>query len=187
VPRHEALLARTDPHVSSIARYVLDNALDSASNVNGIRNPARRAGVMRTEAVSKRTTLLVVRFRFHLELPGTHETRSLVTEDSRLLAFEGSPTAADWLTNDRVEQLTTAEATGNTAADQAAEALQRILNGIDALTPHLDQEAHEAANELLAAHRRVRSGAGAPRRGLDVRAETPVDLVGVYVLLPAAT
>jgi superfamily II DNA or RNA helicase len=184
VPRHEALLARTDPHVASIARYVLDSALDPVAN-NGVRRPARRAGVIRTDAVAKRTTLLVIRFRFHLELPGTHEARSLVTEDSRLLAFEGAPSTAVWLSGDRAEELTKAEPTSNTAADQAAEALQRIIDGLDELTPYLDEQAHTAAIELHDAHRRVRSGAGAPRRGLEVRAETPVDIVGVYVLLPA--
>lgn len=184
VPRHEALLARTDPHVGSIARYVLDTALDSAM-AESVRRPARRAGVIRTDAVEKRTTLLVVRLRFHVELPGTRESRSLVTEDARLLAFEGAPASAHWLSTERAEQLMEAEPTGNVAGDQASEALQRILDGLDALTAHLDAQAHSAAAELLDAHRRVRGGAGAPRRGLDVRAETPVDVVGVYLLLPA--
>lgn len=186
VPRHEALLARTDPHVAAVARYVLDTALDPATDGNGARRLARRAGVIRTDAVSKRTTLLVLRLRFHLDLPGTKDARSLVTEDARLVAFEGAPGAAEWLPRDRAEGLVSAEPVGNIAADQAAEALQRILDNLDALTAHLDDQAREAAAGLLDAHRRVRTGAGAPRRGLDVRPETPVDIVGVYVLLPAA-
>jgi len=184
VPRHEALLARTDPHIAAIARYVLDTALDTAAPSN-VRRLARRAGVIRTNAVSKRTTLLVLRFRFHMELPGSSESRSLVTEDARLVAFEGAPAAAQWLTTEQAEQLLSAEPTGNIAADQAEETLQRILDNLDALTPYLDDIAHQAEADLLDAHRRVRSGAGVARRGLDVRAETPADVVGVYVLLPA--
>ncbi len=40
--------------------------------------------------------------------------------------------------------------------------------------------------DLLDAHRRVRAGAGAARRGLTVSAQRPVDVLGVYVYLPAA-
>jgi len=185
VPRSEALLVRTDPHVGALARFVLDLALDSVTTVDGYRRPARRAGVIRTNAVATRTTLLVVRFRFHLDLPGSSGTRSLVTEDARLLAFEGSPASAQWLTPEGADDLLDAEPDGNTAPDQAASMLQRVLDGIDQLTPHLDGQAHEAAAELLDSHRRVRGSAGAAKRGLNVRAETPVDIVGIYVLLPA--
>jgi len=49
-----------------------------------------------------------------------------------------------------------------------------------------DSLADELAEELLDAHRRVRMGSGAPRRGLSVSAQTPVDLLGAYVFLPMA-
>jgi len=184
IPRHEALLARTDPHVAAIARYVLDTALDTTATA-GARRPARRAGVIRTAAVTKRTTLMVIRFRFHLELPGMREDRSLVTEDARLVAFEGAPSSATWLSDQRAEELMNAEPVGNIAGDHAAEALERILASVDTLATHLDELANQAAVDLLDAHRRVRSGAGAQRRGLDVRAELPADVVGIYILLPA--
>lgn len=186
VPRYEALLARTDPHVAAVARFVLDAALDASAVAMGERRPASRAGVMRTAAVATRTTLLVVRTRFHLDLPGSTGPRSLVTEDAQTLAFEGSPTNATWLGPDRVAALLTAEPTGNVPADTAQQALDRILGSLGELTAHLDAHAHSAATELLDAHRRVREGARAARAGLDVRAETPVDIVGLYVLIPPA-
>ena len=40
------------------------------------------------------------------------------------------------------------------------------------------------AARLLHAHRRVRAGSGAARRGLTVTAQHPVDLLSVQVLLP---
>lgn len=184
VPRHEALLARTDPHVAAIARFVLDAALDASAVRPGERRPATRAGVMRTDAVTKRTTLLVLRLRFHLDLPGTIGTRALVTEDAQMVAFEGAPANADWLDDDATLTLLGAEPSANIANDPAGQALQRILDGLDNLSAQLDARARLAAAELLDAHRRVRAGAQAARRGLDVRAETPVDVVGVYVLLP---
>ena len=64
--------------------YVLDAALDDKAP--GPR-PARRCGVIRTAAVTVRTTLLLVRYRFHLTLPSRTGERQLVAEDARLLAF----------------------------------------------------------------------------------------------------
>jgi len=86
VPRGHALLARTDPHVEAIARYVLDAALDPT--IDG--RPASRAGVARTHAVRQRTTLLLVRFRFHLDLPTPVGIRQVVTEEP---TFRRSPGA----------------------------------------------------------------------------------------------
>ena len=51
--------------------------------------PARRCGVMRTSAVTRRTTLLLVRFRMHLELPGRDDRRQVVAEDAQVLAYRG--------------------------------------------------------------------------------------------------
>jgi hypothetical protein len=141
---------------------------------------------MRTNAVTTRTTLLVVRSRFHLDLPGSTGPRSLVTEDAQTLAFDGSPANAVWLDSERVAALLAAEPSGNVPVDVAEQAFTRIIDGLAELTPHLDDYAEHAAAELLDAHRRVREGARAARAGLSVRAERPVDIVGIYVLLPTA-
>jgi superfamily II DNA or RNA helicase len=188
VPRHEALLARTDPHVGAIARFVLDSSLDAEAVRPGERRPARRAGVIRTDAVTTRTTLLVVRMRFHLDLPGSTGMRSMVTEDAQLVAFEGSPSSAVWLPDSRALALLTAQPVANIPTDQAEGQLRRILEQLAEVSGHLDDAAHAAAAELLDAHRRVRAGVRqAARRGLNVRAETPVDIVGVFVLLPVSS
>jgi len=180
VPRGHALLARTDPHVEAIARHVLDAALDPA--LDG--RVAARAGVARTRAVTQRTTLLLVRFRFHLDLPSRTGLRQVVTEDARFLAFAGPPTDAAWLDPDAIDSLLTATADGNVAADQAGALCQRVVDGLDTLSAHLDTEADRLATGLLDAHRRVRSDAGAARRGLAVIAQKPPDILGLYIWLP---
>ncbi len=186
VPRHEALLTRTDPHVGAVARFVLDSTLDVAALGPGVHRPAARAGVMRTDAVATRTTLLVVRLRFHLDLPGTSGGRTIVTEDVQTVAFEGAPSNATWLGEDEVSALLEAEPSTNVPPDAAEQALQRILAGLGELSEHLDDLADENAAQLLDAHRRVRAGADQRRRGLSVRGAKPVDVVGVYVFLPVA-
>ncbi len=95
ISRGEAALVRTDPVISALAAHVLNAALDR--QVAGPR-PARRAGVIRTSDVPTRTTLLLVRYRFHLTLPSrASETRQLVAEDARLLAFTGAPANPHWI------------------------------------------------------------------------------------------
>jgi len=182
VPRYEAVLARTDPAVEALARYVLDTALDPA--VDPGARAASRAGVSRTSGVTTRTTLLLARFRHHLELPGAAGVRQLVVEDARVLAFRGAPDSPVWLGDEEVEDVLRVRPEVNIPADQARLLAGRVLDAVPALLPHLAGRAEGFAAELLATHRRVRRGAAAARRGLGVTAQLPVDVLGVYVWLP---
>ncbi|MGY1825969.1 helicase-related protein [Blastococcus sp. SYSU DS0541] len=181
--RGKAVIARTDPTVQAIARYVLESALDAA--VPAKERPARRAGVMRTRAVGTRTTLMLVRFRFQLTLPGPDGIQQRVAEDARVLAFEGAPHDAVWLADARAEELLDATAAANVVEGVAQDAVGKILDGLPSLMPQLEAVADEHAERLLGAHRRARAGAGAIRRGLTVTAQRPVDVLSVQLLLPA--
>lgn len=182
VPRGHALLARTDPAVEAIARHVLDAALDPL--LDG--RVASRAGVARSSAITQRTTVLLVRFRFHLDLPGRTGIRQTVTEDARFLAFAGAPTDPVWLPADEVDALLALRPDGgNLAPDQATVHVERVVGSLDHLADHLGGEADRLATELLDAHRRVRADAGAVRRGLAVAAQKPVDILGLYLWLPS--
>ena len=182
--RGEAVISRTDPVVQAIGRYVLESALDNA--VPNSERPARRAGVMRTDAVSSRTTLLLVRFRFQLALP-TSDTgvRQLVAEDARVLAFQGSPSSAIWLPDNQAEALLAATPSGNLMEGQARDALDRIVTGLPDLTEHLEAVADEHADRVREAHRRARQGARAGLAGLKVTVQKPVDVLSTQILLPA--
>jgi superfamily II DNA or RNA helicase len=184
IPRKHAVLSRTDTSVEALARHVLDAALDSA--VDPASRPARRAGVVRTRAVAIRTTVLLARFRFHLDLPGRDGIRQLIAEDARLVGFRGSPETPDWLTDAEVATLLGAAPDVNVPPDQARDLITRVLGKLPAVYPALADRADEHATELLAAHRRVRTGARAGLRGLKVTAQQPVDVLGVYVYLPVA-
>ncbi|NKY99993.1 DEAD/DEAH box helicase [Nocardiopsis alborubida] len=181
VPRGEAALVRTDPVVGALASHVLDAALDRGT---GGPRPARRCGVVRTDAVDKRTTLLLVRYRFHLTLPSRHGTRQLVAEDARLLAFTGAPDKAEWLGQSEAVALLDAQATENTAPTMGENTMRRVLDALPATTDHLASYGDELAVELADSHRRVRIASDEIRRGLKVEAQKPADILGVYVYLP---
>ena len=179
--RVEAVIARTDPTVQAISRYVLESALDPVVPVQ--ERPARRAGVMRTRAVSTRTTVLLVRFRFQLTLPDRAGTQQRVAEDARVLAFEGAPHQAVWLSDDRAEDLLRAAASINVVEGVAVDAMTKLLDGLPAVTPHLEAVADEHADRLLGSHLRARAAVAATKR-VAVAAQRPVDVLSVQLLLP---
>lgn len=181
VARGEAALVRTDPVVGALAGYILNAALETRSD--GPR-PARRCGVIRTRAVGSRTTLLLVRYRFHLTLPSRSGERQLVAEDARLLAFEGSPANGVWLPAEDALKLLGATADDNTDRDFGERTMSRVLDGLPATTAHLEAYGERLAAELLASHRRVRSASGEIVRGVTVTAQKPADILGAYVYLP---
>ncbi|MBQ1091351.1 DEAD/DEAH box helicase [Streptomyces sp. B93] len=182
VARGEAALVRTDPVVGALASHVLNAALDTQAE--GAR-PARRCGVITTDAVTTRTTLLLVRYRFHLTLPSRSGERQLVAEDARLLAFEGAPRSAVWLPPERAVGLLDATASGNTDPHFGERTMTRILDQLPDVNDHLETYGDELAAELDAAHRRVRAASGEIVRGLSVTAQKPADILGAYVYLPA--
>jgi superfamily II DNA or RNA helicase len=184
--RGHAVIARTDPAVQALARYVLESALDST--VASHERPARRAGVMVTDAVRTRTTLLLVRLRFHLTLPTPSGPRQKVAEDACVLAFEGSPHTAAWLVDEEAERLVDARPAGNVPRPVAQQWMSGVLSGLDALQPVLAQVAEHRAQRLLDAHLRARAGASRDaersRRGLTVTPQQPVDILSVQLLMP---
>jgi hypothetical protein len=183
VARGEAALVRTDPVVGALASHVLNAALDTQAE--GAR-PARRCGVITTDAVSTRTTLLLVRYRFHLTLPSRSGERQVVAEDARLLAFEGAPRSAVWLPPEQAVGLLDATASGNTDPHFGERTMTRILDQLPDVNDYLETYGDALAAELDAAHRRVRAASGEIVRGLSVTAQKPADILGAYVYLPAA-
>ncbi|MFD8332943.1 DEAD/DEAH box helicase [Streptomyces solisilvae] len=182
VTRGEAALVRTDPVVGALAAHILNAALDTQAD--GAR-PARRCGVITTDAVTTRTTLLLVRYRFHLTLPSRSGDKQMVAEDARLLAFEGSPKNAVWLPQEAAVALLDATATENTDRHFGERTMSRILTQLPDTYSHLEIYGDELAAELDASHRRVRAASGEIVRGLSVTVQKPADLLGAYVYLPA--
>ncbi|GAB4245451.1 MAG: helicase-related protein [Thermoleophilia bacterium] len=174
----EVYLSRTHPAVEGLAAYVAGSALDGLAEA-----VAKRLGVVRTTAVAKRTTLLLLRLRFHIT-DSLGRRGALLAEECRAVAFRGAPGEAEWLGEDGVEALLAATPSGNIAPDQAGSALERIVTDFDHLRPHLASVAEERAAVLAEAHERVRRAARATGGGVEVRPELPPDVLGLYVYLP---
>ena len=180
----EYFLTRTHPLIESLSAFVLESALDPL-NGKDIKNPARRCGVIRTKAVDKRTTVLLVRFRYHIikDKKG-EENKPLLAEECGLLAYRGSPDSAEWLSKEEAEKLLQAAPDQNVNPDQARDFVQKVIDGFDHLRPHFDETAKQLGDQLLDAHQRVRIAS--KQKGLQTHVEPnlPPDVLGIYIYLP---
>jgi superfamily II DNA or RNA helicase len=175
----DLLVGRTHPLVEGMATHLIDTALDPLG-----AGLARRAGVIRTGGVSTRTTALLVRFRFDLQTKTPKGNRAALAEEVRVVAFTGAPDAATWLSQDIADALLDLPPSGNVLPEQASDALERVRAGLDALAPAIERVAASRAADLAAEHERVRDVAGLRGR-TTVTPQLPVDVLGIYVFLPA--
>jgi superfamily II DNA or RNA helicase len=176
------LLARTHPVVEALASHLVGTAIDDPASAK-----AARSGAIRTKAVAKRTTLLLVRLRFHILRSVGGDTRELLAEECCIVGFEGAAEQAAWLAPEQAEALLTATPDANIAPEQSREFVGKVVVAAPVLTPWLDAFAAERAKALLAVHRQLRDESRTKGLKEDVRPQLPADVLGVYVLLPAGS
>ena len=175
------LLTRTHPVVEALAAYTLDQALDPIA-----KSPASRCGVIRTRTVNRRTTLLLVRLRLHVTIGRNRNVNALLVEDALVLAFTGSPNSPEWLDRAGAEALLEATPDANVPPELAIGQVKAAIDRLSELSPSLETTARERADVLLEAHRRVRDAARV-KGATAVTPQLPLDVLGIYVLLPIAT
>jgi hypothetical protein len=140
---------------------------------------------MRTAQVERRTTLILVRFRYHIVTVQGDREKPLLAEDCQVLAFAGSPQTAEWLDNATAERLLRAMPDANITSEQAGDFVRKVAEGFNAIRPHLDEVARQRGEELLEAHQRVRRASKIRNVRYRVEPQLPPDVLGVYVYLPA--
>jgi len=174
------LLVRTHPFVEALASHLVGTAIDDPA-----ASKAARSGAIRTKAVTKRTTLLLLRLRFHILRTVGSDTNELLAEECCIVGFEGAAEQAAWLSPEQAESLLTAVPDANIAPEQSRQFVGKVVEAAPALAPWLDSFAAERAKSLLAVHRQLRDESRIKGLKYDVRPQLPVDVLGVYVLLPA--
>lgn len=175
---------RTHPLVSSLADHLLELALDSDhSTVPDDQLPIARAGAIFTHAVTSRTTVLLLRLRHQLTVTHRQHTRLLLCEETVTFALEeGNPLRQPDETAARA--LMQAEPARNMPVALRDRHLQQALDQLPAWQARLESLAGERAQTLLEDHRRVRA-AGKSSGDYRVTPSLPVDVMGLFVLVPA--
>lgn len=174
---------RTHPLVSVLADTLLEQALDD-DVLSADDAAVARAGAAFVRGVSFKTTVLLLRIRHQLTVTHGSQTRLLMCEEAVAVAASGSEALAE-LTPDTTRLLLGAEATRNMPAPLRDRQLQTAFDALPAWQPQLEAMAKARAQVLLADHRRVREAAEG-RGSYQVTASLPVDVMGLYVLLPDA-
>jgi hypothetical protein len=182
LPEGVLLVARTHPLVEALGGYLVDTALDPT-----LAAVAARCGAIRTAAVASRTTVLLLRARMHLDATQGGATTSLLAEECVVAGYRGRPEEPTWLAGDEAERLLAAEPAGNVPPEQRRLWLEAALAALPALESGIAALVEARAEEVLAAHQRVREAARLSGVRTTVRPVLPPDVLGLYVLMPAPT
>ncbi|CAJ8262596.1 helicase [Burkholderia pseudomallei] len=178
-----SFIHRTHPLVAVLADTLLERALDDAAYVTEDTTVAR-AGSAFVNHVSLKTTVLLLRIRHQLTVTHGSSTRLLMCEEAVAVAASGNEPLTE-LSADQTRALLGAEATRNMPAPLRDRQLQSALDALPGWQPQFEAIAQTRAQALLQDHRRVREAAEG-RGSYQVTASLPVDVMGVYVLLPDA-
>ncbi len=174
-PEGAVYVGRNHELTASLAETLFDAALSGAENA-----PTARCAAMRTDAVSQRTTLLLLRIRYLLKERAPTPT---LAEECLVCAFQGRPETVMWLGEaEALRLLAEARPVANVTPAERERWLGDALAWLELLTPDLARIAGERAARLGDAHRRVRRLTKEGR--LTVEPVLPVDWLGVYVLMP---
>jgi superfamily II DNA or RNA helicase len=176
----DVYLGRTSPVIEGLAGWTLDQALDPVAR--DARPVASRCGVISTSAVNARTTILVARFRYHLQIAGA-EADTILCEEIVPLACTGPADAPEWLTQDESEQLLAARPERNLLPTAIEQQSGLLLSALPKLQAALEAVAAQRANAQLSAHERVREAVRTKGR-VTIKPVLPVDILGVYGMVP---
>ncbi len=167
---------RTHPLVAILADHLLEGALEEDSPL------AARCAATVTSNVNAVTTVFLLRLRHQLSSQKRGATRTLMAEETLAIALEGRA-EPQWLDDARVIRLLEVTPSGNLGPEAAAREINHALALLRASTGRLERLARQRADALLQDHRRVREAAADQGR-YAVTPSLPVDVIGVYVLLP---
>ncbi|MGC8724816.1 MAG: helicase-related protein [Acidobacteriota bacterium] len=177
-PEGAEYLGRNHRFVATLARFLMEEALTRKGQAK-----AARCGVLATRSVAKPATLLLLRVRYLIERPEGHP---MLSEEVRVLGFEGEPGRPAWLPDDQALRLLAgAQADANVAPEEKQRRTEELLQAWPALEKAAEPTIRERAKELEAAHKRVRQAVSLRVREWSLKPQLPPDLLGLLILLPA--
>jgi superfamily II DNA or RNA helicase len=171
-------LHRSHLVVTLLAEHLLEEAL------LGEKPLAARCAATVTEAVNVVTTLYLLRLRHQLSYVRRRQPYQLMAEETVTLAVRGR-TQPEWLIDENADALLKSQPSGNLPAEVMQREIKQALDFIQSESSRVEALALQRAEALLSDHRRVREAARDVGQ-YSVSPCLPVDIIGVYVLLPDA-
>lgn len=169
-------LHRSHPLVSLLAQHLLEDALGNTQPV------AARCAATLTNDVEVATTLYLLRVRHQLSYVRRREPFQMMAEETVALAVRGRANP-EWLADDQAARLIECTPSGNLPPEAVQREVRQALEFLAAHPQQLQALAQQRADALLDDHKRVREAARDVGQ-YNVKPCLPVDVMGVYVLLP---
>lgn len=175
-PEGHHYLGRNNRFVEQLCQLVMANTLAR------VDKRAARAAVIRTRQVATKTTLLLFRCRNVIEeRKGRHQ---VVAEEMILWGWRGTPEQKEFLDHAQAKELlAVARATSDLSPQARASFLENELQILELLRAEFDTVAEGRSGKLVEAHERF-SALMDSKRFQVVYPVLPMDLLGVYILLP---
>lgn len=169
-------LGRNHPFVEQLCHLVMANTIAREAE------RAARAAVIRTNHVTQKTTLLLFRCRNVIEQGSSGH--KIIAEEMLLWGWRGTPNSREFLDHEQARSLlSVARPTSNLSREARASFLKNELNALDDLEEVFGGLAEEQSKHLVTAHERF-SALLDKHRYQVVYPVLPMDLIGIYVLLP---
>jgi superfamily II DNA or RNA helicase len=178
-PEGAEYLGRNHRFVSALARFLMEEALTRSGAAT-----ATRCGVIKTRAVSRLSTILLLRVRHLVNQP---DRPSLLSEEVLVAGFahgvgSGAP---EWLSDaEALRLLSDARPDANLEMPEKRELVAAALATWPAIESTVRQRITARAAELEKSHKRVRQAVSLKVRQLTVSPQFPPDLLGILVLQP---
>jgi superfamily II DNA or RNA helicase len=179
-PKGFYYLGRNNKFVEQLCQIVMANTLARQDR------RAARAAVIRTRDVARKTTLLLFRCRNVIEQARDRAANphQIVAEEMLLWGWRGTLDDRDFLAHDAAKTLLGSVRASSDLTPQArAGFLSADLEALAGLDDEFDKIAEEQSKRLVAAHERF-SALMDKQRYQVVYPVLPMDLLGIYILLP---
>jgi len=169
-------LGRNHRFVEQLCQLVM------ANTVSRVGKRAARTAVIRTRNVNLKTTILLLRCRNVIE--DRKGAQQVVAEEMILWGWRGTPQQKEHLNHDQArELLSSARASSDLSAPARMSFLDNELKLLQSFTSEFDAVAEQQSQKLVEAHERFSSMMDGKRFQV-VHPVLPMDLLGMYVLLP---
>ncbi|MGE5471184.1 MAG: helicase-related protein [Bacteroidota bacterium] len=169
-------IGRNHRFVEQLCQFVMANTLARSER------RAARTSVIRSRQVTTKTTLLLFRCRNVIEQARLNH--QIVAEEMLLWGWQGTPQQKEFLGHFTAKELLkNARASSDLTPQARANFLQNELRLLDSLDKEFKTIAEEQSKRLVEAHERF-SALMDKQRYQVVYPVLPMDLLGIYILLP---
>ncbi len=178
-PKGYKYIGRNHPFTEHLSQLIINNAL------NGVRNSAARAAVLRSGDVDRKTVLF--QFRVRNVIAEQRSNKEIVAEEMWLWGYTGGLPEDKFIgIDDALKLLMSARATHNLELPEQKYWLDQEMDWVrdeKTFREITDPVAFERCEQLVKSHTRFRKLVNGTRYKV-VEPVLPMDVLGIYILLP---